>query len=434
MNNWLTKTAQPKHSNGYLLARGVLYSVAGIMFAMLVRIWLLPSLDNRLAYITFYPVVILCGVYGGVYSGLLATLFSTLVILFWEPNGQHFISDGADWIGLLFFIFICTLITLICSALHRSLLMRNRAQANADVAKQSQLKSEERFRKALENSPIGIALTSPIGQFLQANPSLCKFLGYKEAELKKLFAEDITHPDDIEKDRQFVTDLLAETNATHELEKRYVTKDGEVVWALVTGSVLRDEHGTPIQIIKQVQNINERKEMLSKLQYQAQYDFLTGLVNRGYFLERSEQEFMRSVRYQHSISVAMLDIDHFKTINDSHGHHVGDELLKAFAKTCLKTLREVDMVGRMGGDEFAILLPETSIDEAFDVLERLRAALADLELQLPEGKPLKITTSIGIATHGKSDKTLSLLLNRADEALYDAKTAGRNKTQRAVIH
>jgi len=123
----------------------------------------------------------------------------------------------------------------------------------------------------------------------------------------------------------------------------------------------------------------------------------------------------------------MLDADHFKIINDSYGHHVGDQVLRELSRECRNHLRENDVIGRIGGEEFAIMLPETGTAEARQVAERIRETLAAIEIPLDTGC-LKFTVSMGIATLDRTDLDFSGIMRRADQALYDAKSAGRNQT------
>jgi diguanylate cyclase (GGDEF)-like protein len=123
----------------------------------------------------------------------------------------------------------------------------------------------------------------------------------------------------------------------------------------------------------------------------------------------------------------MIDADLFKNINDTYGHSVGDRTLNKLADVCKETLREVDVVGRMGGEEFAVLLPETDSAKANDVAERLRQAIEESKVPLESGLPLKFTVSIGVASLTSEDDNIDVLLNHADVALYKAKRAGRNK-------
>jgi diguanylate cyclase (GGDEF)-like protein len=163
-----------------------------------------------------------------------------------------------------------------------------------------------------------------------------------------------------------------------------------------------------------------------ELERLATTDPLTGLYNRRHFLVALEAEWSRFQRYCRSVSVLMVDIDHFKAVNDSYGHAVGDEAIKAMADACLAGKRKSDVVGRVGGEEFAILLPETSLSRAKLVAERIRKRIASQNLKL-HGLELHITASIGLAEASVSMSGMDALLIAADQALYEAKSQGRNR-------
>jgi diguanylate cyclase (GGDEF)-like protein len=176
-----------------------------------------------------------------------------------------------------------------------------------------------------------------------------------------------------------------------------------------------------------IQDITEHKELEWRLEYEARTDVLTGCATRRYFLELAHQELARIRRYGGDLSVLMLDLDHFKIVNDAHGHQVGDLTLRKLAQVCHPILRQEDVMGRLGGEEFAILLIATGSQRAFEVAERLREAVAAAEVPLERAFPLRFTTSIGVATMEESDTTVDAILKRADDALYKAKDAGRNR-------
>jgi diguanylate cyclase (GGDEF)-like protein/PAS domain S-box-containing protein len=159
---------------------------------------------------------------------------------------------------------------------------------------------------------------------------------------------------------------------------------------------------------------------------QARSDPLTGLYNRRYFFDLSEVEFARSRRHHHPIAMLMMDLDHFKNVNDTYGHLVGDQVLRSVAERCSATIRGTDLIGRLGGDEFAVLLPETELISAFSLAERIRKAVAELVVPT-EGGEVRLTVSIGVAARTDSTCDLSELFQRADEALYKAKRSGRGQ-------
>lgn len=171
-----------------------------------------------------------------------------------------------------------------------------------------------------------------------------------------------------------------------------------------------------------IENRNNR----INLEKQAYTDYLTGLNNRRSFIEKTEIELYRKERYGRELSLIMFDIDYFKLINDKYGHNVGDLVLKEIANICRLVLREIDIIGRIGGEEFAILLPETGIKEAVMVAERLRIAIENAKV-IAFDKEIKFAASFGVTVTNNSNKTINELLNQADTALYKAKNSGRNK-------
>lgn len=188
-----------------------------------------------------------------------------------------------------------------------------------------------------------------------------------------------------------------------------------------------DDSGKIIGLLPTAVDITERKHLEEELQRQAHLDYLTGLPNRRNFMERGEVELSRTQRYDNSLSILMLDIDHFKNINDTYGHQSGDVVLKSVAMTFQKVLRSVDIIGRLGGEEFAVILPETGIERATEVAERLREIISADEVALPEGNKIRFTVSIGITALVDKVSNINMLLNEADKALYKAKQSGRNR-------
>lgn len=176
----------------------------------------------------------------------------------------------------------------------------------------------------------------------------------------------------------------------------------------------------------------QRAHLLDKarvLEQWAMTDSLTGLHNRRHTLLLAELEFQRARRYRHPLTTLMVDVDHFKHVNDTHGHAAGDQVLHAVATRCRRSLREIDLMGRYGGDEFVVLLIETDLVGAQRVAERLRQSVAEAPpIDTPQG-PLSVTISVGVATATESCPNLTVLLNGADAALYAAKNAGRNRVE-----
>ena len=165
---------------------------------------------------------------------------------------------------------------------------------------------------------------------------------------------------------------------------------------------------------------------LAQAQLLANTDSLTGLYNRHYFFELSKRELERAHRYQHCLSAIMLDIDEFKRINDTYGHAVGDQVLQEIAECCRQSVRKVDVLGRYGGDEFAIMLPETELSAACQVAEHLREHIAKRNL-LTDAGIVKVTVSLGVSTLNSEITTPENLLSSADRLLYNAKHNGRNR-------
>lgn len=184
-------------------------------------------------------------------------------------------------------------------------------------------------------------------------------------------------------------------------------------------------------------DITPQKEIEKKLKELTFQDPLTGVANRRYFFERADQEIMRSQRYLDPLSIALLDIDHFKQINDNYGHAAGDEILKAVTDCIQSLIRHVDVFARVGGtdvfariggEEFALLLPNTNLEQATQLAERIRHKIAAIKLPIKTGH-ISCTISIGIAMFRPTDTGVEDCMIRADKAMYSAKRHGRNRTE-----
>jgi len=202
-----------------------------------------------------------------------------------------------------------------------------------------------------------------------------------------------------------------------------VRKDGSEF--LTNTSVMKIRDGSNPVFAAIVRDISEKKKNEDELIRLASTDPLTGAFNRREFTSLAERESMRSRRYSRQLSIVMFDLDHFKDLNDTYGHAAGDKALQRFTTICCNALRNVDIFGRWGGEEFVALLPETDAESAGVISERLRKMISDTELDI-NGEKIKFTVSIGVAQYREGETMLEGPLSRADAAVYDAKKAGRN--------
>ena len=290
--------------------------------------------------------------------------------------------------------------------------------------------SEERLRFVLDGADLGFWDWNIVTGRVERNERWASMLGYTYRELQTTTKQwtDFIHPEDREKAWNSIFAVLEGRSDKHRIEYRMLHKDGRVRWILDQANVMqRDATGKPTRMCGTHSDVTERKLIEEVLEHQAYFDYLTQVSNRGRFMEHAEQELSRSKRYGGHLSLLMLDIDRFKMINDRYGHKAGDTVLKHFADLCRKTLREVDIIGRLGGEEFAVLLPETDRVEAKEVAERLRTRVETAEVQIDRDRPLRYTVSVGIFTAKNKEDDLDTILSHADKALYAAKQGGRNR-------
>ena len=286
--------------------------------------------------------------------------------------------------------------------------------------------SEARFRNILENAPIGMSVMSLEGRFMLVNNSLCELVGYEREELEKLTFQEITHSEELEPYLAKVQRLLDGSITSFNMEKRYIRKDRQIVWAQLTSSVVRDSDGAPLYLVAQIEDISGRRRSQEQIHLMAYYDALTGLPNRRLLLDRLNHALAQARRYQRSMALLFLDLDNFKHVNDTMGHDIGDELLKVVAGRLQACVRVVDTVCRQGGDEFIIVLTEIAHPQGVAVVANKIIEVISEPISLQE-KELRITTSIGIAVYsvaGTDDE--KELMKKADRAMYQAKYKGGN--------
>ncbi len=291
--------------------------------------------------------------------------------------------------------------------------------------------SEIRLRTLFENTSDTVLILDNNSSILDCNTAALKMFGcpskqtFLSTNLVDLYPSKQSNAgDSIKLEKQHITKAIQESS--HRYEWTY--------WNMVTrktfpAEVLMNSMYIQGQLVLQavIRDISERKQLQLELERQAHLDYLTGLFTRGYFMTVAEAELVRAIRYKTSISLLMIDIDYFKKINDSNGHKAGDTVLRKLAEIFHCTLRKVDHAGRWGGEEFTIMLPETDINQAKEVAERLRELVYATQIEIERGINITFTISVGVSTLTPENQDLEHLLNMADKALYVAKESGRNQ-------
>jgi diguanylate cyclase (GGDEF)-like protein/PAS domain S-box-containing protein len=297
------------------------------------------------------------------------------------------------------------------------------------VAMQQLTNERETFRAAFDDAPIGMALVAPSGRFLRVNDALCRIVGCDPQDLLEVSFQDITHPDDLDADVELAEQLLTGKITSYRLEKRYQHPAGNAHWVAVSVSLIRSERAEPLHFVVHVEDINERKLAEHRLRRQADHDSLTGLLNRRRLLEELELRIERIARGGTPADLIMLDLDHFKHINDSLGHAAGDQALIAVGRALKRRMRKTDIIARLGGDEFAVIA-ETNGEpgEGELVADDLLAAIRTGEPGL-EQPWTSLTASAGIAVI-EAGQSVTTVLEAADQALYGAKHSGRDHAER----
>ncbi|MGB7219475.1 MAG: EAL domain-containing protein [Vicinamibacterales bacterium] len=275
-----------------------------------------------------------------------------------------------------------------------------------------------------DHAPIGMALIALDRRRLHVNDALCRLTGYRRNQLVGTTVRAITHPDDVDLDVEDRQRLLAGEISAYQIEKRYVHAWGHYIWVLVTVSLVRDDQGRPLYFISQVQDISERKAQERRLADLVDHDFLTRLFNRRRFEQELDKEARRAARYRSTGALLLIDLDHFKEVNDQFGHQTGDDLLKSVAGALRHAVRQTDTLARFGGDEFAVILPHTNADQAQRIAENIVHALRRQVAVLGD-RVVHATASVGVATI--DDSTAAEVLACADLAMYEAKAAGGDR-------
>lgn len=282
-----------------------------------------------------------------------------------------------------------------------------------------------KYKAAFDSSKSGILIVDKNGVIEEVNPGFTELTGFQ--------AEDVVgkNPRILRSgyhSREFYNELWETILSGESWTGRIynVKKDGSKYWEKCTISPIFSKDGTITHFMGIKDDITTEKEAEDSLKAKSDTDYLTGIANRRSLMEKSTAAFIRAREEKRNLSILMMDIDHFKSINDSYGHGSGDQVLKAFAELIKDTVRESDILGRYGGEEFMVALPNTGGKDAVAIAERIRKNMKHKNFDFEE-ETVHISVSIGVASIDEDTRTLAELIERADKALYEAKSKGRNQ-------
>jgi Cu+-exporting ATPase len=419
----LLASFQQQEPLGWVLRYGLAVVAVAASFGLrlVATAWVGPGLPT---YITFYPLVMAAALLGGFGPGVLATAFAGLVVAYWilPPIGQWAIESPVDRLGLV--IFTCMgLFMSVVAELYR----RNRDKAAAYDRETSLRESQARLASFAAATFEGIAETEA-GRIVGCNEQFGQMFGYTMDELQGMEIARLVAPEDLDR-------VMANIQQRREsaMEGAMRRKDGT--------RIIVEAHGRPItpgsaRRHTAMRDITARKQAEEALQlalrreeHLARVDPLTGSANRRAFYEALEGELGRLRRYGRPLTVAYFDVDNLKQANDDLGHEVGDAILCAISATVRQHLRQTDTIGRIGGDEFAILFPEADSKPARAAMDKVNNFLLEAMRQ----NQWRVTFSIGLVTCLTAPVSVEELMRKADELMYVAKKSGKNNIISAVI-
>jgi|HubBroStandDraft_5_1064220.scaffolds.fasta_scaffold03877_4 diguanylate cyclase (GGDEF)-like protein/PAS domain S-box-containing protein len=289
--------------------------------------------------------------------------------------------------------------------------------------------AERRYHGLFDNAIEGIFRTTVEGNYLDANPALAHIYGFESPQELMASLRDIGRQlyVDPQRRQEFMRIVKARGSVTG-FESQVYRKNGDIIWISENSRLVLGEDGRPLSYEGTVEDITERRLYQTRIERQANYDTLTGLANRWLLHDRLEQALLTATSFGTRLAVAFVDLDRFKYINDSLGHHVGDELLKEVAARLLSCVRECDTVARRGGDEFVLLINgHPGPDAVQQIMERMLAAVS--RPWIIEQGEFQVSCSIGVALHPEDGEDARTLLKHADSAMYRAKDSGRDNFQ-----
>jgi len=353
----------------------------------------------------------------------IADIYTELGML---PKGASFngflynAEPGADLTWLYRVLGVAASLLVVGAVIHFSLLTRERSRAEEAIRK-----GEQRFRTMFEAAPMGIALIDTLsGRFRDVNPRYAEIAGRSAQEMKAIRWMDICHPDDVGPELEKLGQLEAQQISGFRMAVRMLRPDGGVVW--IDASLKAVPSETTPHHLCMIEDITDKKQSEALIWQQANFDTLTQLPNRRMFLDRLQHDVLKSRRDGTRIAILFIDLDHFKEVNDTLGHHQGDILLVDAARRIGACVRESDTVSRLGGDEFTVILPDLSdVDRVEAIAQKIIDSLRQ-PFQLGQEQAF-VSASIGITLYPDDAASIEDLLKHADQAMYAAKGAGRNR-------
>ena len=366
-------------------------------------------------------------------AGFAWIAFSDTLAETWFPDPKT-LSVIQTWKGS-FFVLITGVI--LFSVLLRQL-TKDRALLNLQHRQRQALRERERQLQILMDNLPGMAyrcLYDPDWTMKFVSQGCTKLTGYEPDELVNnrvtsyaALVSDASNQQLFEQVR-----VALEKEESFSLEYEVTRKDGSRIWVWERGRGVQEDDGS-LHLEGIILDISDRKVLETELEQMATRDPLTGLLNRREMSRVLDEELQRARRYQRPMAVLWVDFDHFKDVNDTYGYAAGDSVLRAISRLLLGSVRSVDSIGRFGGEEFVIVLPEMDLEEAQETAERLRRKVAEEPQPLGNGEAVPLTISVGVAVYPDHGQTASTLCAAADKAMYLAKDRGRNCVAMAHLH